>query len=64
MGRGKAGGGEQGSAKREWESEDGMLPLDHFEGDVEITEEGHGKIVRQDGCKPRLFDSTRILGAD
>jgi hypothetical protein len=24
-----------------------MLPLDHFEGDAEIVEDGHGKIVKQ-----------------
>ena len=41
MGSGNAGGGEHGSAKREWESEDGVLPLDHLEGDVEVAEDGH-----------------------
>jgi len=47
MGGGKAGGGEHGSAESERESEDGMLPLDHFEGDAEVVEDGHGKIVEQ-----------------
>jgi hypothetical protein len=47
MGGGKAGGGEHGSAKSEGESEDGMLPLDHFQGDAEVVEDGHGKIVEQ-----------------
>jgi len=47
MGSGKAGGGEHGSAKREWEREDGVLPLDHFQGDAKVAEKGHGKIVRQ-----------------
>ncbi len=50
MGAGQTGGGEHGSAKRERESEDGMLPLDHFEGDAEVAEEGHGKILRQNIC--------------
>ena len=44
---GKAGGGEHGSAEREGESEDRMLPLDHLESDAEIVEDGHRKIVRQ-----------------
>src|SRR5258708_38014837 len=47
MGSGQGGGGEHGSAEREWESEDGVFPLDHFQGRAEIAQEGHGKIVRQ-----------------
>lgn len=47
MDSGKAGGGEHGSAEREGESEDRMLPLDHLESDAEIVEDGHRKIVRQ-----------------
>ena len=47
MGGGKAGGGEHGSAESERESEDGVLPLDHFERDAEIVKDGHRKIVRQ-----------------
>ncbi len=47
MGGGKAGGGEHGSAKREGEREDGVLPLDHFEGDAKVVKDGHEKIVKQ-----------------
>jgi hypothetical protein len=47
MGRGKAGGGQHGSADSERESEDGVLPLNHFQGDAEVVEYGHGKIVEQ-----------------
>ena len=46
MGGGKTGGGKHGPAEREGESEDGVLPLDHFERDAEIVEEGHETIVR------------------
>jgi len=42
---GKSGGGEHGSAESEWESEDGVLPLDHFEGDAEVVEDGHASRV-------------------
>jgi hypothetical protein len=42
---GQARGGEHGSAESEGESEDGVLPLDHFEGDAEIVENGHGSNV-------------------
>jgi hypothetical protein len=42
---GKSGGGEHGSAESEWESEDGVLPLDHFEGDPEVVEDGHASRV-------------------
>ena len=45
MGSGKAGGGEHGSAQSEGESEDRVLPLDHFEGYAEVVENGHRKIV-------------------
>jgi hypothetical protein len=45
MGGGKSGGGEHGSAESEWESEDGVLPLDHFEGDAEVVEDGHASRV-------------------
>ena len=47
MGGGEAGSGEHGSAESEGESEDGVLPLDHFESDAEVMEDGHGKIVEQ-----------------
>src|ERR1700733_11284571 len=46
MSAGKAGGGGHGSAERERESEDGMLPLDHFKRDAQVVENGHRKIVR------------------
>ena len=45
MGGGKAGGGEHGSAEREGERKDGVLPLDHFEGDAEVVQDGHGSRV-------------------
>jgi len=51
MGGGKAGGGEHSSAEREGESEDGVFPLDHFEGDAKVAKQGHGKIVEQDSCQ-------------
>ena len=41
VGGGKAGSGEHGSAEGEWESEDGVLPFDHFKGDAEVAEDGH-----------------------
>jgi hypothetical protein len=47
MGGGKAGSGEHGSAESEGESEDGVLPLNHFESDAEIVKDGHGTIVEQ-----------------
>jgi len=47
MGGGKAGGGEHGAAESEGESEDGVLPLNHFERDAEIVKGGHGTIVEQ-----------------
>ena len=47
MGSGKAGGGEHGSAKREREREDGVLPLDHFQGDAQVAQDGHESIVMQ-----------------
>jgi hypothetical protein len=47
MGAGKAGGGEHGSAESEGESEDGVLPLDHFESHAEVAKERHGTIVEQ-----------------
>jgi hypothetical protein len=28
-----------------------VLPLDHFEGDAEVVEDGHGKIVKQNSCQ-------------
>ena len=59
MGSGKAGGGEHRSAKRERESEDGVLPLDHFQSDAEAMEDGHGKIVKQNGCQ---FSVLRMNG--
>ena len=51
MGGGKAGGGEHGSAESERESEDGVLPLDHFEGNAKVVKDGHGKIVKQNSCR-------------
>ncbi len=45
MSRGQAGGGQHSSAEGERESEDGVLPLDHFEGDAEVVEDGHGSRV-------------------
>ena len=53
MSGGKAGSGEHGSAERERESEDGVLPLDHLQGDAKVAEDGHREIVRQ----MRLADS-------
>jgi len=41
MRSGQSGGGEHGSAESERESEDGVLPLDHFEGDAQVVEDGH-----------------------
>lgn len=37
----KAGGGEHGSAESEWESEDGVLPFDHLEGDAKVAKDEH-----------------------
>ena len=44
---GQAGSGEHGSAESERESEDGVLPLDHFERNAQVAQDGHRKIVRQ-----------------
>ena len=41
----EARSGEHGSAESERESEDGVLPLDHFEDDAEVVEDGHGSRV-------------------
>jgi len=46
MGAGKAGGSQHGSAEGKRESEDGVLPFDHFESDAEVVKDGHRKIVR------------------
>ena len=48
---GKTGGGEHGSAESEWESEDGVLPLNHLEGDTEVAENGHEEIVTETGYR-------------
>jgi hypothetical protein len=45
MCRRNARGGQHGSAKCEWESKDRVLPLNHFQRNAEIVEDGHGKIV-------------------
>ena len=42
----QAGGGKHGSAESEWESEDGVLPLNHFKGNVKVVKNRHRKIVR------------------
>jgi hypothetical protein len=34
-------GGEHGAGEREGEREDGVLPLDHLEGDADGAEQGH-----------------------
>ena len=47
MRTGKAGSGEHGSAESERESEDGVLPLDHFERNAQVAQDGHRKFVRQ-----------------
>jgi hypothetical protein len=47
MGGGKAGSGEHSATESERESEDGVLPLNHFESDAEIVKDGHGTIVEQ-----------------
>jgi len=51
MRSGQSGGGEHGSAESERESEDGVLPLDHFEGDAQVVEDGHREIVKQNSCR-------------
>ena len=38
---GEAGSGEHGSAECKRESEDGVLPLDHFKSDTEVVQDGH-----------------------
>jgi len=45
MGGGKSGSGQHGSAESERESEDGVLPLNHFQSDAEVVEDGHGSRV-------------------
>ena len=62
MGGGKAGGGEHGSAEGEGEGEDGVLPLDHFEGDAEVVEDGHGKIVKQNSCQLPVAGCQLVYG--
>src|SRR5258708_29933821 len=47
---GNARGCEHGPAKREWESEDGVLPLDHVERHAQIAEEGHCRDCKTDIC--------------
>ena len=41
VGAGKARSGEHGSAERKRERKDGVLPLDHFEGNAKVVEDGH-----------------------
>ena len=59
MGGGKSGSGQHGSTERERESEDGMLPLDHFKGDAQVVEDGHGKIVKQKAVASSRFSAAR-----
>jgi len=40
-----------------------VLPFDHFEGDAEVVEDGHGKIVKQNSCQLPVA-SSRFLGND
>ena len=35
-----------------------MLPLDHFEGDAEVVEDGHGKIVEEGSCQLPVASSS------
>ena len=51
MSCGKSRGGEHGSAESEWESEDGVLPLDHFKRYAKIAENRHEKIVTETGWR-------------
>jgi hypothetical protein len=59
MGGGKAGGGKHGSAESEGESEDGVLPLNHFERDAEIVKDGHGDDCRTGVSGPALVEGRR-----
>ena len=47
MSGGKSRGRQHGSTKSEGEREDRVLPLDHFQSDAEVVEDGHGTIVEQ-----------------
>src|SRR5208282_5202694 len=38
---------QHGSAEREWEREDRVLPLDHLQRDLKISEQAHEPIVKQ-----------------
>ena len=59
---GKAGGGEHGSAESERKSEDGVLPLDHFERDTQVVKDGHREIVTENSCQlPLLGGAIRWL---
>ena len=62
MSAGKAGSGEHGPAESEGESEDGMLPLDHFERDAQVVKNGHRKIVRQRRRSFREMTDAAIKG--
>ena len=50
MNGGKARRSQHGSAKRKWEHENRMLPLDHFQRNAQAAQNRHIKIVKQ----PRL----------
>ena len=54
MSGGKAGSGEHGSAERERESEDGVLPLDHLQRDAQVVQDGH-VVDCNAGCGYREF---------
>jgi hypothetical protein len=41
MRSGKARSGQHGSAEREWQREDGVLPLDHLQGNAQVVENWH-----------------------
>ena len=38
-----------------------MLPLDHFQGDAEVVEHGHGKIVMQNRCQLPVANSCFLV---
>ena len=45
MESGKSAGGKHGARQGKGEREDGVLPLDHLQGDAEAVRDGHSQIL-------------------
>jgi hypothetical protein len=57
MRRRNARSGQHRSAKSEWESEDRVLPLNHFQRDAQVAEDGHEEIVASRSLSSQFSES-------